>query len=154
MKIFSNIFSKNKSDLLKAFIYESLRITGRIKIDKGLLGTNGVARCIMNNNVKLNGYNIPKHCKVFALCGLFNNDGKYFKNPNKFDIEHFLEKNQFKLNYGFCRFGIGKRMCIAQTFVIKLLHFVIPKLLTRYKFMLVDTKDNKKKCIEYDKQRD
>lgn len=156
-RIFMEIEHKtddNNCHLLKAFIYESLRITGRMQIDDGLLGTNGVARFIMNDNVTLNGYNIPKHSKVFALCGLFNNDSKYFANPNKFDISHFLDENgtKFRMNTGFCRFGIGKRNCIAQIYVIQILCYILPKLMLRYKFIMIDTENNDKKEIKFDAQ--
>ena len=76
---------------------------------------------------KLQGYDIPKGAQVMFNLYAVNHDPKYWKEPEKFRPERFLEEekglSRYFLNaelkrkdmssYKFIPFGVGRRMCVG-----------------------------------------
>ncbi|KAM9323973.1 cytochrome P450 2A13-like [Gastrophryne carolinensis] len=66
-------------------------------------------------DVKFQGYTIPKGTDVYPLLYCTLRDPAYFKTPDKFNPEHFLDENgAFKTEDAFIPFSAGKRICVGE----------------------------------------
>eukprot|EP01084_Bolivina_argentea_P176681 305691_1 len=120
----NKIYELNK---LRAFVHELLRFRR---------STFGIPRIIKENNVKLNGYNIPGNCIVIGSYSVFCHDEKYWKNPFEFDLNNWLDDSgNFKSNQAFATFGLGKRDCVGRALAMRELYLLLGRLLLRYKFI-------------------
>ena len=113
---------------LRAFVYEVIRH------ECGF----AAPRCIMNKNVQINGYNIPKNCMILANYDAFNKDSKYWKNRKDFDLNNWLndKTGKFVNNSALSSFGIGKRNCPGKTLAIREMIIILACLIKRYQFSL------------------
>uniref|UniRef100_A0AC34QCE1 Cytochrome P450 n=1 Tax=Panagrolaimus sp. JU765 TaxID=591449 RepID=A0AC34QCE1_9BILA len=66
-------------------------------------------------DVEIHGYKIPSGTVITHQVGTVMADNRYFKNPDKFDPERFLDKNgKFFSPPELMPFGIGKRACLGE----------------------------------------
>ena len=62
-------------------------------------------------------------------------DKKYWDNPEKFDINHFLDKDgKFRKNQCLSTFGFGRRSCPGITLAMRMMYVLIGKMMLNYRF--------------------
>ncbi|GBM25942.1 putative cytochrome P450 12a4, mitochondrial [Araneus ventricosus] len=102
LKITSSIYEEMR--YLKACIKESMRLNPVV---------GGTARTLVKDAV-LGGYKIPAGTMVFISFEEIFADEKYFKNPNEYLPERWLNKEERPPPYSFTPFGFGPRSCIGK----------------------------------------
>ena len=111
---------------LRAVVHEVLRSQTK---------SSSFDRYILNNNITLNGYNIPKGSLVYANYQyILHDNNNWFDADNIFNINNFLDdNNHFKQNPAFVAFGTGKRSCPGESLAIRNIYYFLPKIILRYK---------------------
>ena len=120
-----------KLHIFRACIHEMLRMDN----GKGKSVISMIPRTVMDDNVNINGYNIPKNAQLVSFNTLIRTDDKYWDNPDTLNINHFLDQdNKFKKNVAFSLFGYGRRSCPGITLAKRMIYILIGKMVLNYKF--------------------
>ncbi|CAH1406459.1 unnamed protein product [Nezara viridula] len=126
----------NQMQFLSRFIKESLRFVGPPWFFKKATA-----------DINIDGITIPCGADVVYLLRYIKFDPKYFKNPNTFDPDRFLDDSEV-LKYGLSAFGVGIRNCPGEYFATILMKIALSKMLRRLKLKTVD-KDFRFEDLKY-----
>ncbi|KAK3093614.1 hypothetical protein FSP39_018126, partial [Pinctada imbricata] len=121
-----------KMPYLKACVKESFRLVYPIP---------GGAVRMLDKDIVLSGYHIPKNTPLQICTGTTCRDEKYFQNPDQFLPERWLrEDSERKVDpFVFVPFGHGPRNCVGQRFAEIEIHVLIAKLIKAYKVQLQES---------------
>uniref|UniRef100_A0AC34Q186 Cytochrome P450 n=1 Tax=Panagrolaimus sp. JU765 TaxID=591449 RepID=A0AC34Q186_9BILA len=97
---------KNQLNYVNAVVAECQRMASLLPVNLWHTTTK---------DVEIHGYKFPTGTIItYQMSQIFNNN-KYFKNPDKFDPERFLDKTgKFFSPPELIPFGIGKRVCLGE----------------------------------------
>ena len=114
---------------LRAFIYESLRITSVSPL---------TVPHKTNTEIEVDGFVIPKDTTVFFNIHAIHHDENVFKDPQTFNPKRFLdaESGEFKQNERFLGFSSGRRNCIGQSYATKSVLFIVVELMRNFELEL------------------
>ncbi|XP_056652201.1 cytochrome P450 2F2-like [Monodelphis domestica] len=88
------------------------------------------------------GYHLPKDLNIIPLLCTAHFDHTQFKDPEKFDPAHFLDKEgKFKKNEAFLAFSAGKRLCLGEGLALTELFIFLTSLLQRFSLSLDGSRD-------------
>ncbi|KFM82863.1 putative cytochrome P450 12a4, mitochondrial, partial [Stegodyphus mimosarum] len=102
LKITQNIFNELK--YLKSCMKESQRMNPVI----------GGAGRQLETDVVISGYQVPAGTFIVVALQEVCRDEKYFKNPESFHPERWLDREDKHYRYAFLPFGFGTRSCIGR----------------------------------------
>ena len=95
-----------------------------------------------HEDLKLNGYHIPKGTIIFVYIYMLHRDPDVFPDPEKFDPDRFLQENAAGRHpFAFVPFSAGPRNCIGQRFAMSELKVVLAYLLRYFRFVSLDERD-------------
>jgi len=113
--------------ILRAFVHEVFRFPG-----KGSFGN--LPRAIIEDDIKINGYNIPNNSQIVVGLDQFGHDNSW-RNPFKFDIKNWMDDDgKFKNNSHFTKFGIGRRNCPGMSVAKKEIYLLLGRMVLSYRF--------------------
>lgn len=98
----------------------------------------------LHDDLKIEGYKIPKGTAVYIHIYMLHRDPKVYSNPELFNPDRFLPENQNSSQrnpFSFIPFSAGPRNCIGQRYAMSELKVIIAFLLRRFKFESITSRD-------------
>nr|CAD7574993.1 unnamed protein product [Timema californicum] len=90
----------------------------------------------LNEDVKVDGYTLPKGANVTIVNIIMHRDASLFPDPEKFDPERFSPENsQGRHPYQYVPFSAGPRNCVGQKFAMLEMKTEVSKVLRSYKLL-------------------
>ncbi|KAK1294263.1 Cytochrome P450 71A9 [Acorus calamus] len=89
-------------------------------------------------DTKILGYNVPKKCRVVVNAWAIGRHPDYWKTPEEFQPERFLNSSMdYKgHDFQFIPFGAGRRICPGMAFAVATIELVLANLLNRFEWKL------------------
>nr|XP_056720845.1 25-hydroxyvitamin D-1 alpha hydroxylase, mitochondrial isoform X2 [Euleptes europaea] len=112
-----------KMPLLKAVMKETLRLYPVIP---------GNARVISDRDIQVGDYLVPKKTLISLCQYATSRDEKYFSNPNSFQPERWLHKEDSHHPYASIPFGFGKRSCVGRRIAELEVYLAMARILMRF----------------------
>ncbi|XP_014274999.2 cytochrome P450 4c21 [Halyomorpha halys] len=101
-------------------------------------------------DIEVDGITIPKGAMVVYLVEITRKDPNYFKDPEAYDPDRFLQEDE-ELKYYYKPFGIGVRSCPGMHYAMTQLKITLSKVLRRIKVSPVN-KDLRFEDFEFEAQ--
>ena len=131
--LYSTMIKQKKLNTLRAYVHEVLRMYTPAPVNNWRVCDD------RDIDIGWNNYIIPKGTTFQLNLFHINHDKKYWKIPDKFDINNFLNENgTFKKNDTFLAFSIGNRKCPGDMLAMKILYMTLALLLMKYEFTADD----------------
>ncbi|XP_056293436.1 25-hydroxyvitamin D-1 alpha hydroxylase, mitochondrial isoform X1 [Pseudoliparis swirei] len=109
--------------LLKATVKEVLRLYPVIPAN---------ARVITERDIQVGGYLIPKNTLITLCHFATSRDPAVFSNPDEFQPQRWLNKDQAHHPYASVPFGVGKRSCIGRRIAELELYLALSRILIEF----------------------
>ncbi|GBB99454.1 hypothetical protein RclHR1_03530001 [Rhizophagus clarus] len=120
--------SYEKLKYIEAVIYESIRVFPTLSF---------MARAAVED-VEFDGYIIKADTTVYTNLKILSNNPKYFKNPEIFNPDRFLNDKESMEKFSFLPFGYGARMCPGKVWAMVQMKTFLVKLVSTFDIDLVD----------------
>ena len=86
---------------------------------------------------QIGGYHIPPKTIIFMAQMITHNDPRFFKDPETFTPERFLNINPYEKNPGsYFPFGLGPRRCIGEEFALIEAKIIFSAVVKNFSFTL------------------
>ncbi|KAM4702455.1 25-hydroxyvitamin D-1 alpha hydroxylase, mitochondrial [Discoglossus pictus] len=112
-----------KMPLMKAVVKEVLRLYPVIP---------GNARVVSDRDIQIGEYTIPKKTLITLCHYATSRDENIFANPNEFQPERWLKKDESHHPYASIPFGFGKRSCIGRRIAELEVYLALSRILTHF----------------------
>lgn len=100
---------------------------------------------LLDEDVQLDEYKIPKGCIIGVHIYYLHRDERFFPDPEKFDPDRFLPENMAGRHpFAYIPFSAGSRNCIGQKFAMYEEKSVLSSIFRNYRLKSVDKREDVK----------
>ncbi|XP_077988758.1 cytochrome P450 2F2-like [Glandiceps talaboti] len=86
-------------------------------------------------DIRFRGFDIPKNTMVIANLHSVHMAERYWKNPQVFEPNQWIEDGKFVVREGFMPFSVGPRLCVAKQLAEQEIFLVFANLMKRFCFL-------------------